>query len=125
MISIVDDDPLVRESMVDLMNSLGYSAVAFESAEAFLDSGHRKSTSCLITDLQLPGLNGLELQEQVRADDRRTAVIIITAFPAADVRERALACGAVAFLSKPFEEIDLIESIKSAMQCSNAGLTSP
>ena len=77
MISIVDDDPLVRESMVDLMNSLGYSAVAFESAEAFLDSGHRKSTSCLITDLQLPGLNGLELQEQVRADDRRTAVIII------------------------------------------------
>lgn len=120
MISIVDDDPFVRESTVDLVNSLGYRAAAFESAENFLDSGQIGNTSCLITDLQLPGLNGVELQEQLRIDGHRTPVIVITAFPEARIRARAIAAGAVAFLPKPFEEAVLIESIESAL---NGALT--
>ena len=115
MISIVDDDPMVRESTVDLINSLGYSATAFESAEEFLDSGQVKNMTCLITDLQLPGLNGIELQEQLKADGHRAPVIFITAFPEASARARALAAGAVAFLTKPFEEGALIRSLETAL----------
>ena len=114
MISIVDDDRLVRESTVDLVNSLGYSAVSFESAEDFLDSGHAKSTSCVITDLQLPGINGLELQEQLQIDGHQTPVIFITAFP--EARIRAMAAGAVAFLTKPFEDTALINSLETALK---------
>jgi len=119
MISIVDDDPLVRESTVDLVNSLGYAATAFESAEAFLDSGHVKRSSCVITDLQLPGLDGIELQEQLQLDGHRTPVLFITAFPEARVRARAMAAGAVAFLTKPFEETALISSLETALKSAN------
>ena len=91
------------------------SATAFDSAEAFLDSGCVKSTSCLITDLQLPGLNGIELQAQLRLDGFRTPVIFITAFPEGRVRAQAMAAGAVAFLSKPFEETALISSLDAAL----------
>ena len=115
MISIVDDDPLVREATTDLINSLGYAARAYESAEKFLDSGEVKNTSCLITDLQLPGLNGIELQKQLHVDGHRTPVIFITAFPEAKAREHALGAGAVAFLAKPFEEKALISSLQIAL----------
>lgn len=115
MISIVDDDPLVREATTDLVHSLGYKARAFESAEKFLDSGQVKNTSCLITDLQLPGLNGIDLQKQLRIDGHQTPVIFITAFPEARARESALAAGALAFLAKPFEEADLIGSLRVAL----------
>jgi FixJ family two-component response regulator len=115
LISIVDDDSLVRDATADLLNSLGYTAVAFESAEQFLDSGHVRDTGCLITDQQLPGLSGTELQAQLRARGYRTPVIFITGFPEAKVRDRALDDGAVAFLSKPFQEADLLSSLHTAL----------
>ena len=81
MISIVDDDPLVRDATVDLLSSLGYPALAFETAEEFLNSGQVETTLCLITDQQLPGLDGLGLQNQLIADGSHVPVIFITAFP--------------------------------------------
>ena len=113
LISIVDDDPVVRDATADLLNSLGYTALGFESAEKFLDSGHIKSTGCLITDQQLPGLSGTELQAQLHADGYHTPIIFITAFPEPMIRKQALDAGAIAFLSKPFEQADLLRSIES------------
>jgi FixJ family two-component response regulator len=115
MISIVDDDASVRDATVDLINSLGYTAVAFESAEKFLDSGQVKHTSCLITDQQLPGLSGIELQALLRIEGHRTPVIFITAFPRANDRERALQDGAIAYLIKPFEQAVLLDSLRTAL----------
>jgi FixJ family two-component response regulator len=114
-ISVIDDDPMVRDATADLISSLGYTALSFESAEQFLDSGHAKNTSCLITDLQLPGLNGIELQHQLLADGYRMPVIFITGFPEAKARARALAAGATAFLAKPFEDSSLISYLESAL----------
>jgi FixJ family two-component response regulator len=116
MISIVDDDASVRDATVDLINSLGYTAAAFESAEKFLDSGQLKNTSCLITDQQLPGLSGTELQALLRVEGHRTPVIFITAFPRANDRERALGAGAIAYLVKPFEQAALVESLEVALK---------
>jgi FixJ family two-component response regulator len=115
VISIVDDDPWAREGTVDLINSLGYATRAYKSAEKFLDSGQVQNTSCLITDLHLPGLNGIELQRQLQDDGYRTPVIFVTAFTEAKVRERALSAGAIAFLAKPFDESALISSLQTAL----------
>ena len=115
MISIVDDDPLVRDATVDLLSSLGYPALAFETAEEFLNSGQIETTVCLITDLQLPGLDGLGLQNKLAADGSHVAVIFITAFPDANIRERAMKAGATAFLAKPFEEADLLRALQIAL----------
>src|SRR5262245_31918142 len=114
LISIVDDDPVVRDATADLLNSLGYTALSFESAEEFLDSGQIKSTGCLITDQQLPGLTGTELQAQLQAEGYQTPIIFITAFPEPNIRKQALDAGAIAFLAKPFEQTDLLKSIETA-----------
>jgi FixJ family two-component response regulator len=118
MISIVDDDALVREATADLLTSLGYQASTFASAEQFLASDRVSKTACLITDLQMPGLNGLDLQHQLLAAGHRTPIIFITAFPKESARSCALDAGAVAFLSKPFEEESLIKSIEIALKSS-------
>ena len=115
MISIVDDDGVVREATADLVNALGYETRTFASGEAFLESGQLEHTACLITDLQMPGLSGLELQNRLRAEGYRIPVIFITAFPTASARERAISCGAVAFLTKPFAETCLIQSLATAL----------
>jgi FixJ family two-component response regulator len=115
MISIVDDDGVVREAAADLVSSLGYKTQTFASGEAFLESGQLEQTSCLITDIQMPGLNGLELQSRLLADGYRIPVIFITAFPTASAQQRAMSAGAVAFLSKPFEEISLVQSLAAAL----------
>ena len=115
MISIVDDDPLVRDATVDLLSSLGYPAHSFGSAEEFLNSGQIETTLCLITDEQLPGLDGLGLQNQLIADGSHVPVIFITAFSDAKVRARAMKAGATAFLAKPFEEADLVRAIQTAL----------
>ena len=81
VISIIDDDATVRDGIADLINSLGYAAHTFESAEEFLDSTHLKNTACLITDLQLPGLKGIDLQDQLRVAGHRIPIIVITGFP--------------------------------------------
>jgi FixJ family two-component response regulator len=116
MISVVDDDPLVREATADLINSLGYTALVFGSAEQFLDSGEVKNTSCLITDLQLPGLDGIDLQQQLQVDGYCVPVIVITAYPEARAHARALAAGAIAFLAKPFEQAALVSSLNAALK---------
>jgi FixJ family two-component response regulator len=116
MVSIVDDDPLAREGIKELVESLGYKALAFVSAQDFLQSGAVAKTGCLITDLQMPGLNGLELQERLQARGYRTPVILITAYPNEKHRCRAMGAGAIGFLSKPFEEQSLVECLTIAMK---------
>ena len=115
-ISIIDDDEVVREATGDLVQSLGYDVVTFESAERFLESGRLAETSCLITDLHMPGLSGLDLQSQLIAEGQRIPVIFITAFPEERFRRRAMNAGAVGFLSKPFDEESLIRSLETALR---------
>jgi FixJ family two-component response regulator len=115
-VSIVDDDPLAREGIKELVESLGYEAIAFGSAQDFLQSGAVAKTGCLITDLQMPGLSGLELQERLQAQGYRTPVILITAYPNEKHRSRAISAGAIGFLSKPFEEQSLVECLAVAMK---------
>src|SRR5580704_2673552 len=121
MISIVDDDPSVREATKGLVRSLGYGAAAFASAEDFLQSDQVNDTACLITDVQMPGLSGVELQSRLIAQGNCTPIIFITAFPEQRIRTRALEAGAVGFLSKPFDEDRLIEYIHAALNGGKAG----
>jgi len=116
-ISIVDDDPWVREATADLVNSLGYDARTFASAEQFLRSWQVDNSLCVICDLQMPGVNGLELQECLLSNGHRTPLIFITAFPTARARQRALDAGAIAFLTKPFAENSLIKALETAKNC--------
>ena len=116
MISIVDDDECVRESTAQLIRSLGYDATAFASAEEFLQSGQVRNTSCLITDVQMPGVSGIELQRRLLADGHRLPIIFITAFPDDRVRARVLGAGAVGFLNKPYHEESLIGCLGVALQ---------
>jgi FixJ family two-component response regulator len=118
IISIIDDDYIVREAMTDLLQSLGYEVVAFESAEDFLESGSLAETSCVITDLQMPGLDGLELQNRLTAQGHPPPVIFVTGFPEERFRKRALNAGAVGFLSKPFNEDTLINCVETALNAS-------
>lgn len=115
MIAIVDDDHIVREAMSDLLQSLGHKTATFESAEHFLQSGRLGETSCLITDVQMPGLSGLDLQSELLAKRHRTPVIFVTAFPEERYRNRAMSAGAVGFLSKPFNEDCLIRCLETAL----------
>jgi FixJ family two-component response regulator len=110
LISIVDDDALARDGIKELVESLGYKARTFISAEHFLESRVIAETACVITDLQMPGLNGLELQEALRIP-----IILITAFPNGKHRNRALEGGALGFLSKPFDEASLIQCLTAAL----------
>jgi FixJ family two-component response regulator len=114
-ISIVDDDPWAREGIKELVESLGYSARTFVSAEHFLDSGFVAHTKCLITDLQMPGLSGLELQKNLLARGYQIPVILITAYPNEEQRTYALGAGAIGFLHKPFDELALINYLALAV----------
>ena len=116
LISIVDDDALTRDGIRELVESLGYKTTTFESAEHFLQSSIVGETACLITDVQMPGLSGLELQEILQSRGHQTPVILITAYPNEKSRTRALDNGAVGFLSKPFNEQTLIECLTVAIK---------
>jgi len=115
LISIVDDDALARDGIRELVESLGYKTTAFESAEDFLKSSLIAETACLITDLQMPGLSGIELQETLQSQGYQTPVILITGYPNEKNRTRALDKGAVGFLSKPFDEASLIKCLTAAI----------
>jgi FixJ family two-component response regulator len=115
MISIVDDDESVREATKGLLRSLGYAAATFASAEDFLQSNQVNDTSCLISDVQMPGLSGVELQSLLIAQGHRTPMIFVTARPEDNMRARALGAGAIGFLTKPFNEERLIEYIHAAL----------
>ena len=116
IISIIDDDESMRCAMKSLVTSLGLDAYAFASAEAFLQSPHLDDTSCLITDLQMPGLSGVELQKSLLAQGRRIPIIFMTAFPEERMRARAIEAGALGFLSKPFDSQTLINLIDKAVE---------
>lgn len=115
MISIIDDDEAVREATKGLVRSLGYSAATFASAEEYLHSARVEDTSCLITDVKMPGMNGVELQARLIADGRSTKVIFMTAFSEEKMRERALTAGAIGFLKKPFDDASLIKCLDRAL----------
>ena len=104
MISIVDDDAAVREATKGLIKALGYKAATFASAEEFLGSDQILDTSCLITDLEMSGLNGLELQSRLADEGHRIPIIFITAYAEESVRASAEKAGAFGFFSKPFNE---------------------
>jgi FixJ family two-component response regulator len=116
VISIVDDDESVREATRGLVRSLGYVAMTFESAEEFLQSESMHDTSCIITDVQMPGVSGVELQSRLIADGHRLPVIFITAFPEERIRARAMEAGAIGYLSKPFNEEHLIGCLDKALK---------
>ena len=114
-ISVVDDDESMREAIRGLMRSLGYRAQAFRSAEEFLTSRQVLHTCCLIADVQMPGMTGLELHRHLVALGKTIPTILITAYPDDSVRERALGDGVVGYLSKPFDENDLLACIQSSL----------
>jgi FixJ family two-component response regulator len=115
MISIIDDDESVREATNGLVRSLGYATATFASAEEFLGSARVTETSCLITDVQMKGLSGVELQSRLISDGHQVPIVFMTAFPDARIRTRVMQAGAVGFLSKPFEDESLIACLDRAL----------
>jgi FixJ family two-component response regulator len=115
LISVVDDDTSVRESLQCLIRSFGFVVEAFASAEEFLNSDHLPNTRCLILDMRMPGMNGLELQRRLAASHCEVPVIFITAHGDEAARSRALKNGAVDYLLKPFHEEALLHAIHAAM----------
>ena len=116
LISIVDDDDALRNSLDDLIRSIGFRTQGFPSAEAFLSSNQARDTACLILDVRMPGMNGLDLQRQIVAANWRIPIIFITSHADDDARARALEAGAVAFLYKPFREEELLNAIDAALK---------
>ena len=116
MIAIVDDDEAVREATKTLVRSMGYKASTFGSAVEFLKSEHVNNTSCLITDLQMPGLSGLDLQDRLIASGYRIPIIFITAYPDENVRLRVMKAGAIGFLSKPYNHDHLLGCLEKALK---------
>jgi len=118
LISVVDDNESVRRTTTLLIESFGFRAAAFESAETFLNSGHLHDTSCLVVDVQMPGMDGLQLQSHLAAAGCGIPIIFITAYESKDSRQRAMQAGAAAFLGKPFSDEQLLQIIRSALRSS-------
>jgi len=115
VISIIDDDASVRAALGSLVRSLGYTARTFESVESFLDSRDMAETSCIVTDIQMPGMSGLDLQSQLRTAGFAIPTVLITAFPEEHLRVRAEAGGAIGFLAKPFDGKAMVRLLKSVV----------
>ncbi|MBV8681393.1 MAG: response regulator [Caulobacteraceae bacterium] len=114
-VAVVDDDPLMRESILTLIESLGHRVSAFDSAEAFLAADAKRTTDCIIADMQMPGLSGMDLQAVLAADGFAIPFIFITALPPEDPRRRVLEASGRAFLIKPFAADALISHICAAL----------
>jgi FixJ family two-component response regulator len=115
LIAIVDDDVMVCEATKDLIETFGFNARTFTSAGEFLNSDVVSGASCLIADVQMPGINGLQLHHKLVASGRYIPVIFITAFPDERARKRALSAGAVCYIGKPFDGETLRSCIRSAL----------
>jgi FixJ family two-component response regulator len=115
LVAIVDDDDSVRGALHGMLKAVGFPALAFESAEEFLKSGQQQHTACLITDMRMPGISGLELQAKLNAEHCRIPTIFITAHGDAQMRMQALRAGAVEFLAKPFDDEALLDTIRAAL----------
>ena len=116
IISVVDDDESIRRTTTFLIESFGFRAAAFESAESFLKSVQLHDTSCLLVDVQMPGMNGLQLQSELAAAGHSIPIIFITAFDNKDARQQAMQAGAVAFLGKPFNDEELHQAVRLALR---------
>jgi FixJ family two-component response regulator len=116
VISIIDDDASVRVATYRLVRSLGYIAHTFASADEFLRSSQLNDTSCVIADVQMPGMSGIELHNFLQTQGHKLPIIFITAFPEASVRAQALEAGAACFLSKPFDAQILIKHLDAAVK---------
>lgn len=115
MICIIDDDESVRESVSDLVQSLGYRVASFASAEEYLQSDYVGKSSCVITDLRMPGMSGADLQARLLAAGQKTPIIFITSFPSEDIRMQVLKAGAFGFFNKPFNDDSLVECLNKAV----------
>jgi FixJ family two-component response regulator len=125
LISIIDDDESMLESTKGLVRSLGYQVATFASAEEFLKSERVDDTSCLIADVRMPGLSGIDLQGRLIARGVRMPTIFITAFPEEGTRRRAMTAGAVGYLGKPFSEESLLTCLDAALGSSQGKMPQP
>jgi len=116
LVAIVDDDDSMRSALQGLLKAVGLAAQAFASAEEFLKSGQQCQTACLIADIRMPGMSGLELQAKLNAEHCRIPTIFITAHGDEKMRMQALRAGAVEFMAKPFNDEALLDSVRAAMQ---------
>jgi CheY-like chemotaxis protein len=121
VISIIDDDASVRAASDNLLTSLGYAVYTFVSAEEFLRSTHLNDTSCVIADVQMPGMSGVDLQARLLTQGYRVPFIFMTAFPEETIRARALKAGAICFLTKPFDRLTLIGCLDAALERHGGG----
>jgi FixJ family two-component response regulator len=121
VISVVDDDASVRVATDNLLCALGYIVHTFASAEEFLRSAHFNDTSCVIADVQMPTMSGVELQALLLARGQRVPFIFITAFPDETVRARVRKSGAICLLTKPFDKLTLIKCLDAALQRHGGG----
>ncbi len=115
VVAIVDDDELVRSALQGLMKAAGFAALAFASGEEFLNSGELERTACLIVDIRMPGMSGLELQSKLNKEHHRIPIIFITAQGDEKMRMQALRTGAVKFLTKPIDRGVLLDSVHTAL----------
>ena len=115
LVAIVDDHESVRLATESFLRSLGHSPVAFASAEAFLESAYLGRFKCLITDIKMPGMTGVQLQRTLLAMGKNLPIIFMTAYPEARVRDEVLAAGATGFLPKPFDSADMISCLAAAL----------
>src|SRR5438874_2326565 len=115
VVCIVDDDESLRRSLRNLLMSAGFRVETFPSAEAFLESVHRQNTGCMVLDLRMAGMSGLELLRHLAATGSRIPVIILTAHGDEEARRQSLEAGAVAFLGKPFRSDALLDAVKTAL----------
>ena len=111
---VVDDDDSIRRALKRLLRSAGYHAITFESAEEFLDSASCLGDGCLVLDIRLPGMTGLDLQEKLASSGAKYSIIFMTAHDNPQWQERARKAGAVAYLKKPFNEHSLLDAIQCA-----------
>lgn len=116
VITIVDDDESVREALMSLMRAVGFACEAYACAEDFLRSGRPHRTACLIADVRMPGMTGLELRRHLVASGNPIPTVLITAHHDQDGRARALQAGVICYLTKPFDEDDLLGCIHSALE---------
>jgi FixJ family two-component response regulator len=116
LVAIVDDDESIRSALRGLMEEAGLPVRSFASAEEFLESGETRETVCLIADIRMPGMSGLELQARLNADHCRIPIVFITAHGDEKMRMRALRAGAVEFLAKPFDEETLLHCVRAAVE---------
>ena len=116
VVAIVDDDAAVRVALEGLLRSAGLSARTFDSAETFIESGQQFQAGCLIADIRMPGMSGLELQGKLNAENCRIPIVFITAHGDTQMRMQALRAGAVEFLSKPFNDETLLETVRAALE---------